>query len=144
MADLELDNLIVIVTGAAFRAEEGDRPLAYGLAEEIAKRLPDDSSWRAVVISDVLYLNDEKLAASPTISLGGPGVNSLSAILYRRLPSVLTIDNVMVIQMDVEVEDKRCCLWGMNHEQTVEAIEMFLKLGHLDHFLAGVTGKTIN
>jgi hypothetical protein len=139
MADCDLDHMILIVTGASFRAEEKDRPLAYRISEEVAKRLGPESAWRAEVISDVLYINDNQLSRCPTISIGGPGVNGLSAMLYRELPSVLTIDNVLLIQMDVDLNDVRCCFWGMDHDQTVEALELFLKLGHLDHFLAGIT-----
>ncbi|UCD29071.1 MAG: hypothetical protein JSV03_00885 [Planctomycetota bacterium] len=141
MAERNLDNLILVVAGASYRAEEMDRPLAYRIADEIAARLGSDTTWRTLVISDVLYINDKRLARCPTISIGGPGVNSLSALLFRELPSALTIDNVLLIQMDVDLEDLRCCLWGMDHEQTVESLELFLKRGYLDHFLCGVTSR---
>jgi hypothetical protein len=68
-------------------------------------------------------------------------VNHLSGLLFRELPSVLAIDNVLLIQMDIELMDHRCCLWGMDHDQTVEALELFLTRGYLDQFLAGVTGE---
>jgi len=141
MAKIDLENLILIVAGSSFRAEEMDRPMAYQLTDEIGKRLGPDSPWRALVVSDVLYINDKRMAKCPTISIGGPGVNCLSALMYCELDSVLTIDNVLLIQMDVELQDLRCCLWGMDHDQTVEALNLFLKRGHLDHFLFGVTGE---
>jgi len=138
MQDFDFDNAIIIVTGVSLRGEEMDRPLAYRLAEEIKTRTGPESPWRALVVSDVLYLNEMRLAGCPTISVGGPGVNKLSAILFRELPAVLTIDNVLILQMDVDCHDLRCCFWGINHDQTVEALDLFIKLGHLDHFLAGV------
>ncbi|NLX23581.1 MAG: hypothetical protein GXY55_18165 [Phycisphaerae bacterium] len=137
-----LDHLILVVVGASLRGEMMDRPLGYRIADEIRQRLGKTSLWQTLVISDVLYLNDQRLTCLPTVSIGGPGVNNLAGVLYRELSPVLTVDGVLVVQMDPDQQDHRCSLWGMNHEQTVEALELFLKLGHLDHFLAGVTGQT--
>lgn len=136
------DHLILVVTGASLRGEAADRPLAYRLAAEIRERLGPESTWNPLVISDILYINEEALAGQPTISIGGPGVNHLSALLFRELPSVLTIENTLIIQMDIDLADLRCCLWGMNHEQTVEALHLFLRKGYLDRFLEGVTQKS--
>ena len=133
--------MILVVAGVSLRAEEMDRPLAYRLADEIRERLGPDPAYSVLVVSDVLYLNDEALAACPIISIGGPGVNNLSAVLFRELSSVLVVDNVLIIQMDVKLADLRCCLWGVDHERTVEALEIFLKRGHLDHFLQGATAR---
>jgi hypothetical protein len=144
MAQEELPPTILIVTGATIRAEEMDRPLAYRLAEEVRSRLGSDSAWRVLVISDVLYLNDKDLQRCPLIAIGGPGVNSLSGALYRELSSVLAVENVLIIQMDADLQDLRCCLWGMNHEHMVEALDLFCQRGYLDHFLAGVRAGNIN
>ncbi|GMU20638.1 MAG: hypothetical protein AMXMBFR13_07350 [Phycisphaerae bacterium] len=144
MAQEELPPTILIVTGATIRAEEMDRPLAYRLAEEVRSRLSSDSAWRVLVISDVLYLNDKDLQRCPLIAIGGPGVNSLSGALYRELSSVLAVENVLIIQMDADLQDLRCCLWGMNHEQTVEALDLFCGRGYLDHFLVGVRAGNIS
>ncbi|MGQ9648826.1 MAG: hypothetical protein ACUVXJ_01800 [Phycisphaerae bacterium] len=142
MPQAELNHLILIVTGASLRGEAADRPLAYQLAQEIAKRLGPDSPWKPLVISDVLYINEQRLGKQPVISIGGPGVNHLSALLFQQLPSVVTIDNILLIQMDIELTDLRCCLWGMNHEQTIEAMNLFLKRGYLDRFLEGLTQES--
>jgi hypothetical protein len=139
MSETDLGHLVFVVAGASLKGEAMDRPLAYRLAGEIARRLGPDTPWKPLVVSDILYINEEKLASQPTISVGGPGVNHLSGLLFRELSSVLTIDNVLVIQMDIELKDLRCCLWGMNHEQTVEALDLFLKRGYLDRFLEGIT-----
>ncbi len=140
MPETDLEHVILVVVGASLRAERMDRPLGYRLAEEISRRLGDGSVHRPLVITDVLYLNDECLQRCPTISIGGPGVNGLSAVLFRELPSALAIDNVLIIQMDVELDDHRCCVWGMDHEQTVQALDLFLDRGHLERFLEGVNG----
>jgi len=141
MEEYDLDNLILIVTGSTLRAEEKDRPLAYTLATEIRKRLPPDSPWRCLVISDLHYINNEDLHECPLVCLGGPGVNHLAAVLLRELPPALAVDRVLLIQMDVEMKDLRTCLWGMNHDTTVEAIQTFIQKGYLDRFLAAVVAS---
>src|SRR5512146_2351094 len=118
MEEIDLDNLVLIVTGSTLRAEDKDRPLANGLADEVRKRLPPDSAWRCLVISDLHYINNEELHECPLICLGGPGVNHLAGILFRELPPALAVDRVLLIQMDVEMKDLRTCLWGMDHETT--------------------------
>jgi len=141
MAEYDLDSLILIVVGTTLRAEEKDRPLAQQLAAEIQKRLPVDSGWRCLVVSDLYYINDKELHRCPTISLGGPGVNHLSAMYFRELPAALAVDNVLLIQMDVTMQDLRAAVWGMNHETTVEALQTFIEKGHLERYLAGVLSR---
>jgi hypothetical protein len=141
MADYDPDNLILIVTGSTLRAEDKDRPLANALAVEIRKRLPSDSAWQCLVIGDLHYINNEDLHECPLICLGGPGVNHLSAILFRELPPALAVDRVLLIQMDVEMKDLRTCLWGMDHDTTIEAIQTFIEKGYLDRFLAAVVAS---
>lgn len=136
MADYDLDSLILIVTGSTLRAEDKDRPLAYALAGEVRKRLPEGSSWQCLVISDLHYINAEELHECPLICVGGPGVNHLAAVLFRELPPALAVDRVLLIQMDVECKDLRTSLWGMDHETTVEALQTFVQKGYLDRFLA--------
>lgn len=144
MAEINLGRTIFVVTGLTLRAEEADRPLAYRLAQEITRRVPEGSPWRPLVISDVLFLNDKRLARCPVISIGGPGVNKLSAVVFQELACVLAVDNTLIIQMDLDMNDLRCCLWGMDHDQTVQALELFLSRGYLDHFLGGLTrGKKL-
>lgn len=143
MEELNLGRTVLVATGVTLRAEDKDRPLAYRLADEIHRRIPDDSPWQPLVVSDVLYLNDKRLRRCPVISVGGPGLNHLSAMLLHELPAVLTIDNTLMIQMDLEFKDLRCSLWGTDHEQTVEALELFLKRGYLDRYLGGLPGLAV-
>lgn len=114
-----------------------DRPLAYRIKAAVNERTAngDWQDWQCAVISDIWYLNHDRFNHLPTISVGGPGVNALSAHLYERLPSALAIDNVLVIQIDLTFEDRRCAVWGMDHDATVEAVETFLDRGYLDRFL---------
>jgi len=139
MPDEAADNMVFVVTGASLRAETMDRPLAYRVKLAVDERLKDAEDWQCAVISDIWYLNNEPFARQPTISVGGPGVNALSAFLYERLPNALAVDNVLVIQMDPTLKDRRCAVWGMDHDMTVEAVDTFLQKGYLDRFLCGLT-----
>jgi hypothetical protein len=135
MAEEAAENMIFVVTGASLRAESMDRPLGYRIKEAVKEQIRDAEPWQCEVISDIWYLNNESFSRQPTISVGGPGVNALSAFLYERLPNALAIDNVLIIQMDPLLDDKRCVVWGMDHEMTVEAVDTFLQKGYLERFL---------
>lgn len=138
LEDEDLSGLIVIVTGSGVRAEECDRPLAYRLQRLIRKRMPREVWLRPVVIGDIWYLNSEPLQQMPTISIGGPGVNAVSQFFFPKLPTALGIDGMLLIQMDVALEDHRCCIWGMDHKKTVAALKVFAMGGYLDRFLEGI------
>lgn len=129
---------MLIVTGAHLRAEVGDRPLAYMLREEIERRLAnrfgDDAPLDPVVCSDVWRLNDESISTRPTISIGGPGVNALSAFLGDKLASVFVVEDQLLIQADLEWNDLSVCVWGMDHERTIAAVQSFVER-YLDAFL---------
>ena len=152
MPDVDTDRLIWIVVGVQLNAELGDRPLAYRVEQEVRERLaaalpaPADGELPALVpavISDVLYLNNESVQDRPTISIGGPGVNALAGVLTDRLPAALAIENQLVIQMDQEMPPGRrqCAVWGMDHLQTVRAVDLFCARGYLDTFVrAAVAG----
>ena len=155
MPDLDTDRLIWIVTGVQLNAELGDRPLAYrierAVKDRLAELLPEDPAGLAepprqprlapVVVSDVYYLNSDDAQRGPTISVGGPGVNAVSASLAEQLPTPVAIENTLVVQMDLEMEDARCAVWGMNHLDTVRAVDLFIAKGYLETFVKGVVAK---
>ncbi|MBN1764148.1 MAG: hypothetical protein JW860_02740 [Sedimentisphaerales bacterium] len=133
---------LLIVTGSTLRSEQADRPLAYCLKEKIEEAIEgQDNDFTILVISDLWYLNGEALQRLPTISIGGPGVNALSAHLYKRLTNALVIDNTLLIQMDPQLNDLRVSIWGMDHQTTVEALEIFINKGYLTRFLEAVTAR---
>lgn len=139
--EIDLDQLILIATGAHLRSEVGDRPLAYALREEMLRRLedrfPDGAPLDVIVCSDVWRLNDEGLKTVPTVSVGGPGVNALSAYLGDKIPSVFVIEDRLIVQADLEWEDLMVCCWGMDHDLTVQAVEAFMER-YLDDYLDAV------
>ncbi len=147
MADIDVNRLIWIVTGVQLNAELGDRPLAYRIEKEIRDQLAallqkpkagEPPRLTPVVVSDVYYLNHEEAQKGPTISIGGPGMNALSASLYEQLPTPVTIENTLIVQMDLEMADQRCAVWGMSHLDTVRAAELFITKGYLQTFVKGV------
>jgi hypothetical protein len=146
MSDIDPERLICIVVGVQLRAELGDRPLAYRIEQEVRTRLEaalgkppggEPPRLAPVVLSDVYYLNNDELQSRPAISVGGPGMNALSAMLVDKLPTAVAVENTLVIQMDLEMEDKRCAVWGMDHLDTVRAVDLFVTK-YLDAFIAGV------
>lgn len=150
MPDVDSDRLIAIVTGIQLTAELGDRPLAYRVEqhvrEHLAAALPKPEPGELprlapAVVSDVYYLNNDEIQTRPTIAIGGPGMNALSATLVDELPTALAIENTLVIQMDLEFHDVRCAVWGMNHLDTVRAVETFIAKGYLKAFLEGVVER---
>lgn len=147
MPDVQPERLICIVTGITPVAELGDRPLAYRIEKQIRKQILSHFGKPAkgtppvlapIVMSDVYYLNNEELQSRPVISVGGPGVNALSAMLVNELPTAVAIEKTLLVQMDVELTDRRCAVWGMNHLDTIRAVKLFMAKGYLERFVGGV------
>ncbi len=127
--DLEQTNLVLIVVGAHLRAEVGDRPLANRLQNRIAswtRRHADrlESPVVAIVCTDLWYLNNEELHGLPTICLGGPGVNALSAYFAQALREAeqeAQIEaSVEFVSDDPDDEDEEHTL---SEEEVLELIE---------------------
>jgi len=151
MPEIDINRLVWIVVGVQLTAELGDRPLAYRIEQRLKERLDAGLGetpagvvppLSPAVISDVYYLNSDDAQTRPAISIGGPGVNALSAQLVNELPTVIAIENTLVVQMDLEMNDLRAAIWGMNHVETVKAVELFVDKGYLDAFVRGVIAHT--
>ncbi len=136
------DRLILIVTGAHLRAEAGDRPLAYRLRARMLRWLGrdggEDPDAPVVVCSDLWYLNRDELRSCPTVSIGAPGVNALSAYLADKLPSAFAVEGVLVVQLDPQFEDRLACCWGVDRGATASAVEAFAER-YLADFMAAAT-----
>lgn len=134
------------MTGAHLKAEAADRPIAYRLRERMVRWLAEhgsevqggDKSPGApvvvVVCSDLWYLNQDALRERPTVSVGGPSVNALSAYLGTRLPSALAVEGVMLVQADLEFVDAVACCWGVDGAATLSAVDAFVER-YLDAFM---------
>lgn len=137
--------LILIVVGAHLRAEEVDRELAYRLRERMLKALwslgviEGPGSRRPLVCTDVWYLNDARLLTCPVISIGGPGVNALTAYFADKTPRAFVVDDALSVQVDIEFHDLRACVWGVDHDSTRIAVDAFAER-YLDGFIAAAVG----
>jgi hypothetical protein len=135
---IDPEETVVLVTGSSLTAEERDRPLAYGLKEEIDRRGSGHAYRRAVVVADLWYLENGLFQQNPTIAIGGPGVNGVAQELSELLPTVFNGDDQVFVQADFEGELKRAALWGANAAATAAAIEVFATRGMLDDLLSRI------
>jgi len=141
-AGIPIEQMLLIVTGAHLRGERMDRPLAYQLADAVrtwVHHQPERLGLQLepVVCSDIWYVNDAELQMRPTISIGGPGVNALTAYFAQHLsPATMGTDQV-VLQMDPEWVDLRVAVWGMDHDSTCDAVDVF-EQRHLSDYLRAV------
>lgn len=128
---MDLDRLVLIVTGAHLRSESGDRPIAYRLREAMLdwrdRNNPGEPIFDVLVCSDVWYLNNEELHLLPTISVGGPGVNALTANLGDKIPAAFVIENDLIVQVDLDFAELRAVIWGMDHAATIRAADAFVE-----------------
>jgi hypothetical protein len=142
VSEINTANLLLIVVGAHLRAEIGDRPLANQLCDRIQQWLDGHAEelknpFVPVVCCDVWYVNHKQLQRRPTISLGGPGVNALSAYYHQKLNKAFVRDEQMVIQLDPDFVDLRACLWGMDHKTTAAVLDVFVQK-YLEPYLRAV------
>ena len=113
---------VLVVVGAGLAAEEHDRPTAYRLCERMRSA---DGRVAPLVCTDLWWLNDASLRERPTISIGGPEVNALTAYLADKLPSAYAIDGVLMVQFDVEFGDSIAACWGTDHSRSAAAVDVF-------------------
>ncbi len=137
--------LLLIVVGAHLRAEEADRALAYRVREQMLAALwslgvtEGPGSRRPLVCTDVWYLNDDRLRYCPVVSIGGPGVNALTAYLADKAPGAFVVDDLYSVQLDVAYQDLHACIWGVDHEATRTAVDAFCSR-YLKDFVAAAVG----
>jgi hypothetical protein len=140
MQELDVQQTILIVVGSDIKPEEKDRPIAYKLKQRI-EQSPKYGSLpfrKCIVITDALFESDKIIQICPTIIIGGPGVNAISAQLVEKLPIHINKDDRYFIQFDENAPGNRVSLWGINQETTEEAVDCFIAKGLLDRFLAKV------
>lgn len=118
--------LLLLVVGAHLRAEIEDRPIATSLRERFLPRLSQAGAPESVVIcSDLWYVNQSGLHGLPAVVIGNPAQNAACAWLLRHLPPALVVDQRIQIQADLEWNDLRVCVWGVDAPSTAEAAELF-------------------
>lgn len=131
-----MERSIVVVCGAHLLAERFDRAHAGRLAGAMEGWLREhgEEGAEVVICTDLWYLNNRELRSRPTASIGAPGVSALGAYLLDKLPTALTVDGVLSVQMDLEFVDVVANLWGSSHEHTGRAVDEFINR-YLDAFM---------
>lgn len=138
----DTDRLTLIVVGAHLRAERVDRPIAYRLRERLLREADaQDSGIDVMLCTDVWYLNNDELRVRPTISVGGPGVNALSAFLIDKVPTAFAIDDVLCIHLDLEDADPIACVWATSPGAMASAADAFAER-YAAHFVRLATARS--
>lgn len=125
--------LAVVVVGADPHAEVFDRPIARLLIDSINAWAGDrlGPSGRALpasyCISDLWYLNNSHLRMRPTISIGSPEVNAMSALIIGRVPPVFAVQDQYAVHSEPELEQLVACCWGTDGPRTLAAVEYFTR-----------------
>jgi hypothetical protein len=126
---------ILIVTATDLQAEAPDRLAADRLRQEVDRRGGGHPYRRAVILGDVAWFETPSFRESPTITIGGPGVNGVANRFGAELPTVWTADQQAVIQAEFTEGVRRVALWGMNAAETANAVQAFVSRGWLEEFL---------
>jgi hypothetical protein len=132
---VELDGLMLIVTGSTLSAERFDRPSAYWLRDRIGESLARAAPGRSVLVcSDLWYMNHDELRVLPTISIGPPAQNALAAFLADKLPTLYAVDGRFLVQGDPDGFEPMVSCWGRDSDLTRHAVARFAE-SHLAGFL---------
>lgn len=125
----DAQNLILFVVGSRLQAEEHDRPVAYDLREVtmtlIDQLAPTSVSLKPILCSDIWYLNQSALHSQPTIAIGGPRYNAAACRFAKSLPTVLAVNDLLQIHLDIDGSHPRAAAYGINAAATAQAIELF-------------------
>ena len=135
-------HLLMIVVGAHLEAELTDRPLGYRLQNDVVRwqqETPEARPLAPVVCSDLWYLNARQLMLRPTISVGRPEHNAVSAYFANRLPTALVIDRSLQVQLDPEYITLQACVWGVDEPATRSGVDLFVER-YLEPFLRSAHG----
>ncbi|MGH7582926.1 MAG: hypothetical protein ACREL5_06865 [Gemmatimonadales bacterium] len=126
---------VVVVISAGIGMTAGDRYSAFALKEAVDGRGAGHPYRRAVIVSDLAWLDTPMLHDTPTISVGGPGVNAVAGRFGDELPTVWSDQDRAVIQAAFEAAPQRAALWGADAAATAAAVDAFIARGWLDEFL---------
>ena len=132
---IDAEETIVVVTAADLDADASDRKAAERLQAEIDRRGAGHPYRRAVVVTDDAWFETMQFHGSPTVAIGGPGVNGVSGRFGAELPTVWSEDERVIIQADLSAPRRRAALWGMDRAATAAAVDTFIARGWRDEFL---------
>jgi len=123
---VDLSLVVPVVVGAHIEAELGDRATAQWLADQLTDELCQrEPGLRAVVCTDLWYLNDERLHTRPAVTVGEPELNAYTAFLADKLPDVYSVKDVLIVQLDLHGVDLVAACWGRDSIATRQAAQVF-------------------
>jgi hypothetical protein len=123
--------LAVVVVGADPAAEVYDRPIARYLVERINAWAGAHAAQTgrpvpgAYCITDLWYLNNAHLRMRPTVAVGAPAVNAMSAMIVGRVPPVFAVADRYAVHVQPEFEQLVACCWGIDPAETHAAAAYF-------------------
>lgn len=120
------------------------RPVAYALREQaLAWRGERGERIReAIVCSDVWWLSNDDLRHSPTVAIGPPETNALTAFLASRVPSAFTVADRLAVLIDLDLHEPWVCCWGDARIEGSDkaAVDAFAER-YLTHFLTAAVER---
>lgn len=123
---VDLSLIVPVVVGAHIEAELADRATAQWLADQLTDEFAQRSpGLRAVVCTDLWYLNDDRLRSRPAVSVGEPELNAYTAFLADKLPDVYSVRDVLIVQLDLHAVDLVAACWGRDAPATRLAAQAF-------------------
>lgn len=126
--------IFFLVVGSHPYAERDDRPTVYRLQAEIDRTIKEfvtqqeyvGPPLRTQILTDLWFMNDASLVASPAIALGTAGTNAAVAHFSLRLPQAMVVDGGFEILLDRTAGDHRVCLRGIDRKSTADAVDVFV------------------
>jgi hypothetical protein len=88
-----------------------------------------------VIVTDLAWFDTLLFHDSPTVAIGGAGVNGVTGRFGTELPTVWADGDHAFIQAALGEVPQRVTLWGMDSAATHAAVEAFIGRGWLDEFL---------
>lgn len=123
---VDLALVVPVVVGAHIEAELADRATAQWLADQLTDELAQRSpGLRAVVCTDLWYLNDDRLRSRPAVAVGEPELNAYTAFLADKLPDVYSVKDALIVQLDLTGVDLVAACWGRDALSTRLAAQAF-------------------
>jgi hypothetical protein len=132
---IDRSETVMIVVAADLGPDALDRHSAAALQDAIDQRGAGHPYRRGVIVTDLAWFDTPMVHDSPTIAIGGAGVNALSGRFSGELPTVWTDNDRVVIQAELNDGPTRAALWGLDGRATTAAVDAFIARGWLDEFL---------
>lgn len=127
---------VLIIVGSHPDAEIHHRPLAYALREKIVAWAAEHHDKLTVriepkVLTDLWYISHWDLLKQPTIAIGSPRENALSAFFASGRPEMEPDtgkdDADGTIRIDPEFVVLRVALHGKDHAATAKTVQVFIE-----------------